>query len=143
MREELRAEIALGEVELLLSGIDDGGQRLRAAYRRVTIDNEDEALSARAALGLAHAMVARRLWADVFRYAERARATSRASALVARSWLAEADAHTGQDQMRKARAALEHALEHAKVASDGLLLEHVKQRLTAVDPVASVGESAA
>jgi len=135
VREELRAEIALGEAELLLAGVDDGSQRLRAAFKRVTVENEDEALQGRAQLGMAHAMAARRLWVDVFRYAEKARAGSRSAALIARAHLVEADAHLGQDQARKAHKALELALDAARVAADGLLLERVKARLAGLDPV--------
>ncbi|MCC6623484.1 MAG: protein kinase [Deltaproteobacteria bacterium] len=142
VREEIRAEILLGECELRLSGIDDGGQRLRAAFRRVTVDQEDEALVARASLGMAHAMVARRLWADALRYAEKARTSTRAAAVIARAHVVEADAHAALEQPRKARLALDAALEAARGAADGLLYAAIKDRIAALDPVAMAGSAA-
>jgi len=127
VREEILAEVGLGETEIALGELDDGGQRLRAAFRRVSAEEEEGTLGARAALGMAHAMAARRLFADVFRYTERARALSKNAAISARAGLVEAQAYVGQDQPRKAHKALSDAFEAARSASDALLVERVRQ----------------
>ncbi len=125
-REELLAEVGLGETELLLGEIDEGTHRLRAAFRRVGVEDEEAQLGARAALGMAQAMLARRLHADVYRYTERARAASRGPAIAARAALIEAQAQLGQGQARKAHKALQDAAEAARLASDALLVERVR-----------------
>lgn len=128
-REELAAEVGLGESELALGELDEGTQRLRQAFRRAGADDEDGTLQARTALGMARAMAARRLWADVSRYAERARSATRSPAIAARAFEVEADAWLGQDQARKAHRALEQALEQARTAADGILAETLEARL--------------
>jgi len=127
VREEILAEVGLGETEIALGELDEGGQRLRAAFRRVAAEDEEGALGARAALGMAHAMLARRLFADVFRYTERARGLSKNAAIAARAGLVEAQAYLGQEQPRKANNALQVAFEAARAASDALLVERVRQ----------------
>lgn len=126
-REELMAEVGLGEAELLSGELDEGSTRLRAALRRVSAEDAEEVLIARVSLGMARAMVARRLWADVFRYAERARANSRSASIAARSFLAEAEAHVGLGEPRRAQKSLQEAHEAARASVDALLMERVRQ----------------
>jgi tetratricopeptide (TPR) repeat protein len=144
-REELAAEVGLGEAELALGELDEGTQRLRQAFRRAGADDEDGALEARTALGMARAMAARRLWADVSRYAERARTATRSRAIAARAFEVEADAWLGQDQARKAHRALEQALVEAHAAADGILAEALEARLRtrpATAPVSVINAAA-
>ena len=127
VREEIAAEIGLGEVELALGETDEGCQRLRGAFKRVTVEEEESSLGARASLGMAHAMRARRLFADVFRYTERARQLTRSPALIARVALLECESHMGQDQVRRAQKSLAEAAEAARLSADALLMERVRE----------------
>ncbi len=135
VREEILSEIGLGETEVALGDLDDGGQRLRAAFRRVSLEDEEGTLGARAALGMAHAMAGRRLFADVFRYTERARTMSKSPNITARAGIAEAIAYMGQDQPRKAHKVLVEAFEAARASSDALLVERVRQLRSELETV--------
>jgi len=127
MRDEILAEVGLGETELALGELDEGGQRLRSALRKVSAEDEEGALGARVALGMAHAMAARHLWADVLRYAARVRSLSRSPGMLARAGLVEAQAHLGQAQPRKAMKSIQEAFEAARLSADALLVERVRE----------------
>jgi serine/threonine protein kinase/tetratricopeptide (TPR) repeat protein len=141
-REEVLAEIGLGETELALGDLDEGCQRLRGAFRRVSVDDEDGTLGARAALGMGHAMLARRLFADVFRYTERARQQSRSPGVLARIHVCEAEAHLGEQQQRRAMKSLDLALEAARHTADALLIERIRQLRQELERAGHAGEPA-
>ncbi len=141
-REEVLAEIGLGETELALGELDEGCQRLRGAFRRVSVDDEDGTLGARAALGMGHAMLARRLFADVFRYTERARQLSRSAGVLARIHMCEAQAHLGEQQPRRATKSLDLALEAARQTADALLIERIRQLRQDLERAGHAGEPA-
>lgn len=126
VREELAAEILLGETEIAMGEVDEGGQRLRAALRRVSAEDEEATLGARAALGMACAMKARRLFADALRYTERARQLTRSAPMLARVALVECESHLGEQQVRRAQKSLAEAVDAARHGLDPFLLDRIR-----------------
>jgi len=131
-REILRAEVGLGEALVAIGEVDDGTHLLRRCLRQATDADDASSGFALAATGMARAMLRRCLWADAARYAERALMATRMGRVASRALLAEAEAHIGQDQPRRAARALEEGRRVALALGDGLTAERIEALMSLI-----------
>ncbi len=127
------AETGRGDASVALSELEDGARLLRSALKASVASGYKEGV-ARASLGLGRTTLARGMWADAVRHAERAVAESDDAALTCDAWLLQADALVTGSQGRRAQRCIEQA--HSQLGSiwDGTLAATLRSRALGHQP---------